>query len=456
EDIRQSTVREYGAFYLLHQIADKIGLLEALQKSNAEHWQELFVLACYLVTSGDPFLYCEQWVQNTECLPVGSMSSQRISELMGVISADQQNQFYQLWCKLRSEKEYLALDITSISSYSNLIDDVEWGYNRDHESLPQVNLCLLMGENSHLPIYQEFYSGSLKDVSTLKTTLSKLAIFTQNRPLRLVMDKGFYSIQNVNSMLEQADLRWLIAVPFTTGIAKKSVDSERKDIDRVTNTIVIGSDSIRAVTKEQAWNPEHRIYVHVYYNALKGAKIREDLYSYTARLRDFAKENPVMASGDAQYRKYLIIRRSTKQSSGYTVSIREDAVEKALGYAGWMVLISNDVSEATEALRIYRDKDVVEKGFDRMKNNLDLGRLRVHSNHNARNKTFVGFLALILLSKIHYTMLQEKLYCKMTMKELLLTLSKLRRQEIKGTKILFPLSRLQMTIFKAFGVKEPA
>ncbi|WP_218961470.1 hypothetical protein, partial [Desulfobotulus mexicanus] len=72
------------------------------------------------------------------------------------------------------------------------------------------------------------------------------------------------------------------------------------------------------------------------------------------------------------------------------------------------------------------------------------------------NKTFVGFLALILLSKIHYTMLQEKLYCKMTMKELLLTLSKLRRQEIKGTKILFPLSRLQMTIFKAFGVKEPA
>ncbi|TWI61348.1 hypothetical protein LZ24_03451 [Desulfobotulus alkaliphilus] len=50
---------------------------------------------------------------------------------------------------------------------------------------------------------------------------------------------------------------------------------------------------------------------------------------------------------------------------------------------------------------------------------------------------------------------QMKLYCKMTMKELLLTLSKLRRQEIKGAKILFPLTRLQMTIFKAFGVKEP-
>ncbi|TWI61747.1 hypothetical protein LZ24_03425, partial [Desulfobotulus alkaliphilus] len=101
-------------------------------------------------------------------------------------------------------------------------------------------------------------------------------------------------------------------------------------------------------------------------------------------------------------------------------------------------------------------KDVVEKGFDRMKNNLDLGRLRVHSNHKAWNKTFVGFLALILLSKIHYTMVQEKLYCKMTMKELILTLSKLRIQEIKGVRILFPLTKLQKTIFKAFGAKEPS
>ncbi|TWI62455.1 hypothetical protein LZ24_03048 [Desulfobotulus alkaliphilus] len=53
-------------------------------------------------------------------------------------------------------------------------------------------------------------------------------------------------------------------------------------------------------------------------------------------------------------------------------------------------------------------------------------------------------------------MVQEKLYCKMTMKELILTLSKLRIQEIKGVRILFPLTKLQKTIFKAFGAKEPS
>jgi hypothetical protein len=36
---------------------------------------------------------------------------------------------------------------------------------------------------------------------------------------------------------------------------------------------------------------------------------------------------------------------------------------KELRHAGWMVLISNHVKDAAEALGIYRAKDVVEKGF---------------------------------------------------------------------------------------------
>ena len=66
--------------------------------------------------------------------------------------------------------------------YSRLIDEVEWGYNRDHEQLPQINMCLLMGARSRLPIYQTITSGCLKDVSTLKTTLAKMdAVTAVNR-----------------------------------------------------------------------------------------------------------------------------------------------------------------------------------------------------------------------------------------------------------------------------------
>ena len=456
ENIRNSSIKEYGAFYLFESLAEATGLLSSIKEAVPRHWQELFVLACYLVSSGDPFLYCESWISDTECLPVGNMSSQRISELLFAVTSGQRELFYQSWCKIRSEQEYLALDITSISSYSQLIDDVEWGYNRDNEQLPQINFCMLMGEQSRLPVYQTIYSGSLKDVSTLKTTLAKMNAVSKGIPRLIVMDKGFFSTKNINAMLDDSPkLRFIISVPFTSGFAKGQLTSEGKDIDRLQNTIVVGGDSMRGVTKQRSWNKEHKVYVHVYYNAMKAMKSREELYAHVTVLKEQAEKNPVQSAQQDEFKKYLLIRSSEKSSSGYTVNIKEDVVSAELSTAGWLVMISNDVSDAKKAIAIYREKDVVEKGFLRLKNSLDLGRLRVHRADSMQNKVFVGFISLILMSQIHKVMLDNGLYKKMTMKKLLMTLSKLRVQEINGTRILFPLTKEQKDIYKAFNVAEP-
>jgi hypothetical protein len=454
--IRRSSVREYGVFYLFRSIAETTGLLMTLKNALPYYWQEVFTLACYLVASGDPFLYCEDWLNTTESLPVGNMSSQRISELLTAITPDAREEFYQAWYRYRYEQEYLALDITLISSYSNLIEDVEWGYNRDQEALPQINLCLLMGEKSRLPVYQTIYSGSLKDVSTLKTTLSKMDAISEGKSPLIVMDKGFFSTKNVNAMLDDdKKLRFIISVPFTSGFAKKQVEQERKDMDSLQNTLVLGGDSMRGITKHRSWNKDHHVYTHVYYNAMKALKLREDLYAHVTVLKERAETDPAAGLHDDECRKYLLIRSSEKSPSGYTISIKEDAIRKELETSGWMVVISNDVADAKQAISIYREKDVVEKGFLRLKNSLDLGRLRVHRDDIMQNKVFIGFISLILLSHIHKVMLEKDLYMKMTMKKLLMTISKLRIQEINSTRILFPLTKEQKSIYKAFGVAEP-
>src|SRR5699024_4661426 len=140
-----------------------------------------------------------------------SLPSQRISELLVNFSENQKNLFYKEWLTKNKEPDYLALDITSISSYSKLIDDVEWGYNRDHEKLPQINLCQLMSETLRLPIYQVEYCGSLKDVSTLEATIEKLRATVNVDQLTLVMDKGFYKQSNVSYLLGDESHK---ALPF--------------------------------------------------------------------------------------------------------------------------------------------------------------------------------------------------------------------------------------------------
>ena len=456
DDIYRSSIRDYGAFYLYRELSERMGMLTVLQKTFPGIWEEVFNLASYLISTGDPFAYCEDWLAATEAYPVGSMSSQRISEMLASITKDERDRFYQLWCSLRGESEYLALDITSTSSYSELIDSVEWGYNRDRENLPQINICLLMGYQSRYPIYQTVYGGSLKDVTTLKTTLGAFRALAGAKPIIAVMDKGFFSAKNVNAMLSQRQhVDFVISVPFTSAFAKGLVQGESKSIDTLSNTIVNGKESLRAVTRHRRWNNNHKVYAHVYYNARKAQGIKEDLYAHVATLRDRALDKPEKCAGDSEYTKYLIIRRSEKESGGYTVNLREDVVASELETAGWMVIISNFVTDAREAVKIYREKDIVEKGFTRLKNSLDLGRLRVHSENSMQNKVFVGFISLILLSGIHKIMVERKLYARMTMKKLILTLSRLKLQVVNGVRILLPVTKEQRTIYEAFEIDVP-
>ena len=117
--------------------------------------------------------------------------------------------------------------------------------------------------------------------------------------------------------------------------------------------------------------------------------------------------------------------------------------------------MSNDISDTKEAIKIYRDKDVVEKGFMRTKNSLGFKRMRVHSEKVMEGKIFVGFIALILNSHIHNIMLKNNLYKKMTMKDLIKNMEKIKTQIIKDRRILFPLTKKQKDIFKFFEIEKP-
>jgi len=80
---RPRWVRDWGNVYLLSGIAKRIALEQVLKRIYPDRWQELLYLAIYQVLE----------------------------------------KFYQAWIAEQG-------DITSLSSYSELIEGIEWGYNR--------------------------------------------------------------------------------------------------------------------------------------------------------------------------------------------------------------------------------------------------------------------------------------------------------------------------------------
>jgi hypothetical protein len=458
-DIKTSTIRDYGATYFLESIAQQIGLKEVLSTTCGQLSGELLTLAEYLICSGDPFAYCAHWIEGTETAGGRGLSSRRVSELLHEITATDRTGFFKLWSEYRQEREYLALDITSLSSWSELIEDVEWGYNRDGEKLAQINLCVLMGETSRLPVFQTVYSGSLKDVSTFKTTVREASCYAKGKRLVLVMDKGFYSAKNVNLLLESRKrYGFLIAVPFTAAFAKELVRGEREGIDTPENTLAVNRGAVRVVSRQIVWTNKGQpdngtvLTAHVYFNALKAAARKDELYAHVSALLKTAEEGGGKGKLEKEIKKYLVVR---KGKTGERYNINHGVLEKELENSGWLVLITNRIRGGEEALECYRAKDVVEKGFLRLKHAIDLNRIRVHSQESMQNKVFVGFIALILLSHINKVMVQKKMYRDMSMKDVLFTLKKLRVQRISGESILFPVTLKQRSIYNAFSIKLP-
>ncbi|MDR1656228.1 MAG: transposase [Deltaproteobacteria bacterium] len=234
-----------------------------------------------------------------------TLQSQRISELFQNISFSEIMTFYKKWAKCRIESEYLALDITSISSYSNLVRAVEYGHNRDNERLPQINYCLLYGEESGLPVYSSLYTGSIHDVTTLESFIDQLS-FIDDKSFNIVLDKGFYSKSNIQYLLKHyPSYKFLMSMPFTTELTRNIVSQGISQFDygryfKMNNDILLGRSLTKTLTNDKT------LIYHVFYNN----KLYTDKYNIMIKeaieLREEALASPSKFSNNKSYNKYLI------------------------------------------------------------------------------------------------------------------------------------------------------
>lgn len=381
-----------GPSLLLDKAAAQTRLDKVLHTVFPEDYQGILTCAYYLASEGKALCHAEQWSSRSKHPYGGKLADQRISELLNRLDPSKQQDFFSRWADLNHDGGYFALDITSVSSYSELIDFVRRGYNRDGDDLAQINILMLTSEKTHLPVYYRILSGSIKDVSTLKESIGNLKLL-DTKAVRLVMDKGFYSGPNIDALYD-GRYRFSIGVPFTTSLANNAVKDNRVGMDSHHNLISVDGDDIYATTELTKWKG-HRCYKHVYFDSLK-AELENK--KFTHRLKECYD---ALCSGsekteDAGFiSKYFLVTTYPKRRR--RIEYNEDAIRKHKeNNIGWFVLISNDIKDAAEALRAYRQKDAVEKNFDDLKNDLDMKRLRIHTNATMERRIFVQFISLIL------------------------------------------------------------
>jgi len=446
-----ATARIVGPAVLLDSITTELELDKVLKSCFPNAYRQILCMAYYLAMRGDPLCHCEAW-SKSHAHPYNSvLTSQRISEILKSLNSEEQQTFFAKWGKKVLENDYLCYDITSISSYGELNEYVKYGYNRDGEKLRQINLALLFGQESRLPVYYNRLPGNISDVSTLHNFLRTFSYLKLSK-LHLVMDKGFYSQKNVNELLAVRD-RFTIAVP-TRKWVQQIIDEARDTIQNPEGYRKIDGEVLYVHTKLYPWGKERRrCYVHLYYNAHAAAAdadgFTEELLTYKEEL-----ESGQLVSGhEDAYKAFFTIKETPVR--GKKVLFNNDAIQQFRNrYAGFYVLLTNDIKDPVEALRVYRNKDAVEKCFGDLKNQLDMKRLRIHSSASMDGRLFVQFIALIFMSALRKKMRNTGLIEKYTTRELLLEMETLTKVRYSGKygHILTEVTKPQRHILESLGI----
>jgi len=454
----------YGATYLFDAVGEKLGVTRDLKKCFPETWEQILSIAYYLILEDrNPMSRFPKW-SATHVHPYGeNIPSQRSSDLFGTIGENAKQEFFKLQAERRLEKEFIAYDTTSISSYSKSLKQAKYGVNKDDEPLQQINLALLFGEESRLPFYYRKLAGNITDVKTIRNLLADIDFLKLDK-VNLVMDRGFYSEKNINDLF-QKHYKFLIAVQTSLKFVQVKLDEVRNIM--VTRPNYSSKYKIYCTSSTEEWaytetkertgkqeTGTRKIYLHIFYNDQRAVDDKNEFNSMLDMLENELMTDSLNPEHERLYAKYYDIQETPVR--GITLTPKQETINKAEKNYGYFALITNEVKDPLEALNIYRTKDLIEKAFGNLKERLNMRRTSVSSSENLEGKLFVQFVALIYLSYIKKAMNDQNLFSKYTMQEFLDDLDIIERYGHPGKKhYIGEMTKKQQELYGHMGVAVP-
>ena len=372
----------------LSQILDWVGrasgidddLRSAADRGTAE--KILSVARFWMANPDRAVQQIEEW-QICHQLPYAEgVSADACYQLMKEIGQDvsmQQGYFRQRAASAPSRAS-VAVDSTTVYSYSEYLNDVRYGFNKDKNGLPTAKLLTLFCLENHQPIAFIRQPGNIPDVSSVLNAIKQLGVLGMDKPL-VVLDGGFFSEDNIFAIIRshtkflmrgQMDGRWIL--PELEGIfGALALPSNRCPSEKgtygatvtVSHTFQYQRERARGgVSKGDMLSEDHRLYLHFFLNADKASAEKEaliqDIQNVKAQLEGGVEMSRFSNAELALMDRYLVIN---ERKGRRTVHLRDDEIIAAARCFGMFCLVSNDPMGTFDALREYRLREKTEEGF---------------------------------------------------------------------------------------------
>jgi len=320
---------------------------------------------------------------------------------------------------IKTEKIYY--DITSSYFEGKSCPLAKYGYNRDGiNGKVQIVMGLVVDQDGIL-ITHSVHPGNTADVKTVDSMNKRLRNTFGIENSILVVDRGMISSKNV----KQLDLNMQSYV-----FALRLQIQEREIIDMLRQNLKPIDDNTSLAEVMLVDNSRRKKYVVGHSKDIgelsaagfearlkrveeKLQKTKVDIESGKHKLTDKRKKNISCMLKSQKVGKFIKLEFT---DVGFTFTRITETIEKARKYEGMFLLSTTEIHlKGEKILKVYREKDVVEKAFRTIKSEIEMRPFFLSSEKSVIGYVFICALAYQIRSVLKYHL--KKSNCEMSIED---------------------------------------
>lgn len=439
------SVKVYGQLLVLHHIAKGIDLSGLL----GEYGDEILSLVFAHCVEPKSLNQMDDWFKKTDLnflLDLDELTEARLLDALDSLEEQdpevlQKRIFEAVKQKYKLDVSSVFYDVTNTYFYGKKCLWGKKGKSKEKQNdKPLVQIGLAVARKEGIPLFHKTFEGNIHDSRTLQAVLPCFKSFNI-KDVILVYDRGIPSKEN---FIDAKRLGWETICGLAANIAlKKEIRKmkKKKEFVNVRNRISLSSTAMYGIPKRHQVGITKGKLVLCFNNKQK-TLIQESRYDEIQNAQKRLAENKNIKSG---LQKYFDKNRNIKVAE----------IKKAEEFDGFSCIFSTKQIPTEEIIKVYFEKDIVEKAFKNLKGVTGLRPIRHWLYNRVEAHIFICYLSYLLLSLLQYKLKKIKIGSIEALKELS-TLYKIYMRDTEKNFVLTKLVKLnkkQEKILRAIDKK---
>ena len=388
KDIQVDSVKVYGPLLVFHSIAKKIKLPEML----GEYSNEILSMVYAHCIDYKSVRNMPKWYERTDLnllLDLESLTENRLVSAMDNINDDriesfQRDIFNNVKKVYQLESKGIVYDLTNTYFHGTQCSMGKPGKSKEgRRQKDLIQIALATTKKEGVPVFHKTFNGNIHDSKTLLDVSSNFSKYNLRSGL-FIYDRGIVSEKNLN-FIGKIGWHTLCGLP----LREKEKNIIRKflktgDMNRISNMVQVGSSVFYVKGMPHSFGSIKGKLV-ICYNESKKLGITQSRRLQILEAQKLKNENKVI---EENVEMYLTPKGR----------IRTDVLEKEEELDGYSCIFCTKNISDKEIIRLYFDKDIIEKAFKTLKGVSNIRPVRFWLKKQVKSHVFICYLSYLLLS----------------------------------------------------------